>query len=70
LPLRPPRTPAVGEPADAEPATEPGSKDASVTSNAVYGTRRSRLKGDDGMKIWTGWAILAYDLDTLAIRTR
>jgi IS5 family transposase len=35
-----------------------------------YGLRRSRLKGDDGMKIWTGWAILAYDLDTLAIRTR
>jgi transposase, IS5 family len=35
-----------------------------------YGLRRSRLKGDEGMKIWTGWAILAYDLDTLAIRTR
>ena len=34
-----------------------------------YGLRRSRLKGDDGMQIWTGWAILAYDLDTLAIRT-
>ena len=35
-----------------------------------YGLRRSRLKGDDGMQIWTGWAILAYDLDTLAIQTR
>ncbi|MBV8218580.1 MAG: transposase [Solirubrobacterales bacterium] len=35
-----------------------------------YGLRRSRLKGDDGMQIWTGWAILTYDLDTLAIRTR
>jgi IS5 family transposase len=35
-----------------------------------YGLRRSRLKGHDGMRIWTGWAILAYDLDTLAIRTR
>jgi IS5 family transposase len=34
-----------------------------------YGLRRSRLKGDDGMRTWTGWAILAYDLDTLAIRT-
>ena len=34
-----------------------------------YGIRRSRLKSDDGMQIWTGWAILAYDLDTLAIRT-
>ena len=35
-----------------------------------YGLRRSRLKGHRGMKIWTGWAILAYDLDTLAIRTQ
>ena len=34
-----------------------------------YGLRRTRLKGHDGMKTWTGWAILAYDLDTLAIRT-
>ena len=33
-----------------------------------YGLRRTRLKGDDGMRTWTGWAILAYDLDTLAIR--
>jgi IS5 family transposase len=35
-----------------------------------YGLRRSRLKGDEGMRTWTGWAILAYDLDTLAIRRR
>jgi IS5 family transposase len=35
-----------------------------------YGLRRTRLKGDDGMRTWTGWAILAYDLDTLAIRAR
>jgi IS5 family transposase len=34
-----------------------------------YGLRRSRLKDDDGMRTWTGWVILAYDLDTLAIRT-
>ncbi len=34
-----------------------------------YGLRRSRLKGHDGMRIWTGWAILTYDLDTLAIRS-
>jgi IS5 family transposase len=32
-----------------------------------YGLRRSRLKGDQGQRIWTGWAILAYNLDTLAI---
>jgi transposase, IS5 family len=35
-----------------------------------YGLHRSRLKGDDGMQTWTGWAILAYNLDTLAIRIR
>jgi transposase, IS5 family len=34
-----------------------------------YGMRRSRLKGQDGLNTWTGWAILAYNLDTLAIRT-
>jgi len=35
-----------------------------------YGMGRSRLKGDEGHQIWTGWAILAYNADTLAIRTR
>jgi len=34
-----------------------------------YGLDRSRLKGDQGQQIWTGWAILTYNLDTLAIRT-
>jgi IS5 family transposase len=33
-----------------------------------YGLDRSRLKGDEGQQIWTGWAILTYNLDTLAIR--
>jgi IS5 family transposase len=35
-----------------------------------YGLDRSRLKGDQGRQIWTEWAILAYNLDTLAVRTR
>jgi IS5 family transposase len=35
-----------------------------------YGLDRSRLKGDEGRQIWTEWAILAYNTDTLAIRTR
>jgi len=35
-----------------------------------YGLDRSRLKGDEGRQIWTEWGILAYDLDTLAVRTR
>ena len=35
-----------------------------------YGLKRSRLKGHRGTRTWTAWAILAYNLDTLAIRTR
>jgi IS5 family transposase len=34
-----------------------------------YGLRRTRLKGHDGARAWAGWAILTYNLDTLAIRT-
>jgi len=34
-----------------------------------YGLDRSRLRGDDGRQIWTGWSILAYNADTLAVRT-
>lgn len=33
-----------------------------------YGLDRSRLKGDEGRQIWTGWTILAYNADTLAVR--
>jgi len=35
-----------------------------------YAVDRSRLKGDEGQQIWTEWAILAYNTDTLAVRTR
>jgi hypothetical protein len=34
-----------------------------------YGLGRARLKKHDGARTWTAWAILAYNLDTLAIRT-
>jgi transposase, IS5 family len=34
-----------------------------------YGARRSRLKGQDGARTTIGWSMLAYNLDTLAIRT-
>jgi IS5 family transposase len=34
-----------------------------------YGMRRARLKDHHGMQTWTGWSILTYNLDTLAIRT-
>jgi len=32
-----------------------------------YGLRRSRLKGDAGQRIWTGWAAFAYNLDTYGV---
>jgi IS5 family transposase len=35
-----------------------------------YGLDRSRLKGEEGQRIWTEWAILAYNTDTLAVRAR
>ncbi len=35
-----------------------------------YGLDRSRLKGNEGQQIWTEWSILAYNTDTLAVRTR
>jgi IS5 family transposase len=34
-----------------------------------YGLGRSHLKGHRGARTWTAWGILAYNLDTLAIRT-
>ena len=33
-----------------------------------YGTRRSRLKGQQGARTSVGWSVLTYNLDTLAIR--
>jgi IS5 family transposase len=33
-----------------------------------YGQGRSRLKGHRGQQAWTAWGILAYNLDTLAVR--
>lgn len=35
-----------------------------------YGLDRTRLKGHQGQQTWTEWGILAYNLDTLAVRTR
>lgn len=34
-----------------------------------YGLRRTRLRGQAGARTWVGWGILAYNLDTLAIRS-
>ena len=32
-----------------------------------YGLARTRLKGEQGQRIWSGWSVFAYDLDTLAV---
>jgi len=29
-----------------------------------HGLRRSRLKGGEGQRTWTGWAVLTYNLET------
>jgi transposase, IS5 family len=34
-----------------------------------YGLARTRLRGHPGAETWVGWSVLAYNLDTLAIRT-
>jgi transposase, IS5 family len=34
-----------------------------------YGLRRSRLRGHDGARTWTGWSILTYNLDTLTVQS-
>lgn len=31
-----------------------------------YGAARSRLKGEQGAKTWSGWSVLAYNADTVA----
>jgi hypothetical protein len=35
-----------------------------------YRLDRSRLKRAEGRQIWTGWTVLAYNADTLAVRNR
>jgi IS5 family transposase len=35
-----------------------------------YDMDRSRLKGNEGQQIWNGWAVLAYNADTLIVRER
>ena len=40
----------------------------SAVAKRRYGTRRSRLKGQQGARTSVGWSVLTYNLDTLAIR--
>ncbi len=56
-------------PAAPSRATGPAAKGRISHLKRGYGLRRSRLKDHDGMQIWTGWSILTYNLDTLAIRS-
>lgn len=34
-----------------------------------HGLRRSRLKGDEGERTWTGWAVFAYNAETYGLYT-
>ena len=68
--LRPPATRLQTHPTTAAALPHRKRRAASATSNAATGLGRSRLKGDEGQQIWTGWAILTYNADTLAIRAR
>jgi hypothetical protein len=45
-----------------------GEEGRSANLKRRYGMDRSRLKGDQGRQIWTEWAILADNADTLAVR--
>ena len=61
--------PARAAPANAWPATAPASRAGSATSNAATACAAPASKATTAQRTWTGWAILAYNLDTLAIRT-
>ena len=32
-----------------------------------YGLRRSRLKGSEGARTWTGWAVYAYNVESYRV---
>ena len=61
--------PAPGARSDAWLATAPAPRAGSATSNAATGCAAARLKDHHGEQTWTAWGILAYNLDTLAVRT-
>jgi hypothetical protein len=60
---------APGAPAGAGPAPAPAARAAAATSSAATGCGAAAFEGDHGQRIWSGWAVLAYNLDTLAIHT-
>lgn len=56
-------SPARGAPSAACSATAPAPKGRISHLQRGYGLRGSRLKGHAGQRTWTGWSILAYNLD-------
>jgi hypothetical protein len=62
--------PTPDEHNDGSPNTRTGAEGRISNLKRSYGLRRSRLKGKAGAHAWSAWAILAYNLDTLAIRAR
>ena len=51
------------------PATESAAKGRISHLKRGYGLRRARLKGHDGARTWVGWAVLTYNLDTIAVQS-
>lgn len=55
-----------GAPGADGPATASAAKGRIAHLKREYGAGRSRLKGESGARIWQGWAVFAYDVDTAA----
>ncbi|MCA1700845.1 MAG: transposase [Actinobacteria bacterium] len=70
-PIAPERTFVAGRPSDRSKRTQRrlaryrvGAEGRISHLKRGYGLDRSRLKGGEGHRTWTGWAALAYNLDT------
>ena len=62
------RAPARDAPTGAWRGTGSAARAASATSSAATDYADHACKGHQGARTWVAWAILAYNLDTLAIR--
>ena len=45
------------------------SRDDRRSEHGGDGLRRSRLKGGEGARVWTGWAVLTYNVETYGLYT-
>jgi hypothetical protein len=45
------------------------SRDDRRSEHGGDGLRRSRLKGGEGARVWTGWAVLTFNVETYGLYT-